>query len=645
MTSINALRAKYFLDETNAGPSEPVPQTFSATKATPMIDGQPYFDDLAVELEKVGTGASASANQGHFVYVAGWLLGLAGGIYKPAGIPSAAFGSATPAVEADKRVPPLRLRAGDQPLIDILKAKARAGVEVRVLGWISFAIMSHTVIAQIGGLAGIASLNAMTMETIKTLREEPAIGSRAMLNVISHSGGAVHSKMVVLGTPARAAAYTGGIDLIESRRAEPAHEPNETWHDVMAKVEGQGVQGPHDWFGQMWNENLGRPVKEFKYEGAKMPSFLPGTTRCEDRIVPVLTPPAGDQHIQSLRTVPQFNYATINCLPENEPISFAPKGIFEFRAVAVKALRAATSLVYIEDQSFWARETLAAVGEAVKAHAGLHVILLYSGAADPGDPNFPFAYMTNSINAGLLGTLAPAERQRVRLFRRLAGKLIDTGEAVTVSAVTPLAGSADRRTATTTWTQPGELKAEQLEPLNLFLVSPTGVPYPLVGNAAAAANTPLSLLVEQPPGAAPFAAGAFQVAQGVGMTVHSKLTIVDDELAIVGSANCMRRSLYTDLEHAVAVLDPAATPFAKRLRMELWAHHLGGAPADYADLQSSLHVWDPAWGTAGGRNRPRTVRNWQLPLKPDLKLEGSQLDKYNSYEDLDSRDSWGGLCP
>ena len=645
MTDINVLRAKYFLDETEAGPSEPVPQTYSGTKVTAMIDGQPYFDDLAAELDKVGTGAAPSANQGHFVYVAGWLLGLAGGIYKPAGIPSALFGSATPAVNADKRVPPLRLRTDDPPLIDVLKAKARAGVEVRVLGWISFAVMSHTVIAQLGGLAGIAELNAMTMETIKTLREEPAIGSRAMLNVISHSAGAVHSKMVVAGTPARAVAYTGGIDLVENRRAKPAHEGNQTWHDVMAKLEGQGVQGPHDWFGQMWNENLGRPVKDFRYEGAKMPSFLPGTPRCEDRIVPVLTPPAGEQHVQSLRTVPQFNYATLNCLPANEPISFAPKGIFEFRAVAIKALRAATSLVYIEDQSFWARETLAAVGEAVRAHAGLHVILLYSGAADPGDPGFPFAYLTNAINAGMLGNLTPAERQRVRLFRRLSPELLDPNIGVDVSAATPLAGSADRFTATTDLTQTGALKAEQLEPLNLFLVSSAGVPYPVVGNAEAAANTPISLLVEQVPGAASFAAGTFRLAQAAGMTVHSKLTIVDDELAIVGSANCMRRSLYTDLEHAVAVLDPGATPFAKRLRMELWAHHLGGTPGDYEDLQTSLHTWDPAWGTAGGRNRPRTVRNWHLPLQPDLKLEGKQLSKYDDYEDLDSRDSWGGLCP
>ncbi len=54
--------------------------------------------------------------------------------------------------------------------------------------------------------------------------------------------------------------------------------------------------------------------------------------------------------------------------------------------------------------------------------------------------------------------------------------------------------------------------------------------------------------------------------------VHAKTGIVDDRWATVGSANLNSRSLSRDAELNVAVLD---TPFARGLRMLLWAEHLG----------------------------------------------------------------------
>ncbi len=54
--------------------------------------------------------------------------------------------------------------------------------------------------------------------------------------------------------------------------------------------------------------------------------------------------------------------------------------------------------------------------------------------------------------------------------------------------------------------------------------------------------------------------------------VHAKVGIVDDRWATVGSANLNSRSLSRDAELNVAVLD---TPFARGLRLSLWAEHLG----------------------------------------------------------------------
>jgi phosphatidylserine/phosphatidylglycerophosphate/cardiolipin synthase-like enzyme len=61
--------------------------------------------------------------------------------------------------------------------------------------------------------------------------------------------------------------------------------------------------------------------------------------------------------------------------------------------------------------------------------------------------------------------------------------------------------------------------------------------------------------------------------------VHSKLYIMDDEFAIIGSANCNRRSLTHDSEAIAGIADEAranntAYNFAHRLRIGLWAEHL-----------------------------------------------------------------------
>src|SRR5207248_6602580 len=63
-------------------------------------------------------------------------------------------------------------------------------------------------------------------------------------------------------------------------------------------------------------------------------------------------------------------------------------------------------------------------------------------------------------------------------------------------------------------------------------------------------------------------------------TIHAKVTIIDDVWAMVGSANSMRRSLYTDGEVSVAVIDEAAASdppagFARDLRVRLRLEHCG----------------------------------------------------------------------
>jgi len=66
--------------------------------------------------------------------------------------------------------------------------------------------------------------------------------------------------------------------------------------------------------------------------------------------------------------------------------------------------------------------------------------------------------------------------------------------------------------------------------------------------------------------------------------VHSKVVIVDDVFASIGSVNLNRRGLYNDSEVGVCIVDGATRQggrrFAVDLRRRLWAEHLGLSPSD-----------------------------------------------------------------
>jgi phosphatidylserine/phosphatidylglycerophosphate/cardiolipin synthase-like enzyme len=94
--------------------------------------------------------------------------------------------------------------------------------------------------------------------------------------------------------------------------------------------------------------------------------------------------------------------------------------------------------------------------------------------------------------------------------------------------------------------------------------------------------------------------------------IHAKTAVIDDELMLIGSANCNNRGWETDSELVVASFEDARGPasVAGRLRAELWAHHLGVAPSAVADPVASRALWDTAasrqvcrYDPLGGRDR------------------------------------------
>jgi hypothetical protein len=118
--------------------------------------------------------------------------------------------------------------------------------------------------------------------------------------------------------------------------------------------------------------------------------------------------------------------------------------------------------------------------------------------------------------------------------------------------------------------------------------------------------------------------------------IHTKSTIVDDHWAIIGSANAMRRSLYTDFEHSLAYMDEEGRAIPA-YRKDLWAVHLGTAHATAAD---GITAWFaiPFRGAAGGGSAQ--LERIRLPM-PSVSLTADELAFLNEIYDCDSREDWG----
>lgn len=673
MVDINVLKETYFfqLADAQKEPEAPVPQTFSDSKITPIIDCVQFSQEIEAALGMVGQGSNEASNAGDFVYIANWCLGLSGGLFTAAKILGPDL-TVIDAPGAAEYIPPFTLDGpgGTKNLLAILKQLAQKGVDVRVLGWVSLSLMDTTFIRGVEAVESMVTINALTLQSIVDLRTEPRMAKKTVMSVIAHAAAGVHTKCVIVGTNAEAIGFTGGLDFHMGRWANVYHAgaTDALWHDAVAKIEGPAVVGLYEWYRDLWNENVTRPPRRIRFEGQQLPTHLGQGGELKLGEHAFQTPPKGKHHAQNLRTVPRLNYKPIQIVPTPRPITFAPNGLFEFRYALRKAILNAQIYIYMEDQSFWSQEIMEWINSSIVSRPALRVVLLAPGGADPNDPAFPDAILCNSINEGLLKGVDQSERDRirgqVRMFKRVdehyvtflrideveSGKLTPERKAGTwVSEwVSDPNGPHSRVKTVNGLLQPLPMNAlaqgarhryELRAALNTNRFS-------VVGNEESPAGMPIVMYVRNldagnSPGSVGPTEDIHELVLILGITVHSKTTLIDDHWAFIGSANIMRRSLYTDIEHCVSVLDEENL-MVKEYRKTLWDEHFRhGIRADFDDIQAALHAWEPSWGLPGSApSRPSQLERVNLPIDPNVILEGKELRRYNRFQDADSREKW-----
>lgn len=120
-------------------------------------------------------------------------------------------------------------------------------------------------------------------------------------------------------------------------------------------------------------------------------------------------------------------------------------------------------------------------------------------------------------------------------------------------------------------------------------------------------------------------------------TIHTKSTIVDDHWAIIGSANCMRRSLYTDFEHAVAYMDENGRGI-QSYRMDLWGIHLGRS---FNEPDAAVGEWfSIPFKNSGSPVSSTNFERLPLPL-PRAVLSNRERILFDEIYDVDAREEWG----
>ena len=205
-------------------------------------------------------------------------------------------------------------------------------------------------------------------------------GGECLRDMRVRPGGSHHQKLLVLRDPGRPQAdiaFVGGIDLCHSRRDDATHagDPQRQpmaavygdrppWHDVQLAVRGPAVGDLEASFRERWEDDSAltrNPVDRLIDLGRReddspdpLPDQLPDPSRC------------GTATVQVLRTYPSrlFGYP------------FAARGERSVARAYQKVISRARSLIYVEDQYFWAAPVVRCFADALAANPRLRLIVV-----------------------------------------------------------------------------------------------------------------------------------------------------------------------------------------------------------------------------------------------------------------------------
>jgi phosphatidylserine/phosphatidylglycerophosphate/cardiolipin synthase-like enzyme len=382
----------------------------------------------------------------------------------------------------------------------------------------------------------------------KRINGFPSGNGIAILDDIHPFLGSHHQKfMVVKGKDhlglVKVKAFCGGVDFNSNRRDSHEHRAFGGYHDVHAEVEGPAVLDIFQSFKERWEIHSS-----------------PLSPALDPRIV--TAPPEGNAFVQVARTYPGI-----------EKYKFAPFGSYTPLEALLRAIKRAKKFIYIEDQYLTPYsgsdpdeadddnlEVLKSLKLALKTIDYLLIVIPnHTEMAWLKKAVAFYATLTSSVpdafkpDLDLLLTLAPLFPGQARFRRKMFIRGLKSDPELAKKVHVFYLGR-DRK---------------QVHSKNQSIA-----------------------LGEATEGDSPLSSGSPAFPDEI--YCHSKVWIVDDIIAKIGSANCNWRSYTHDSEMDLVMVDGAlesgGRALARKFRMELWGEHLGMDESRVGMLQDHLHA-------------------------------------------------------
>lgn len=408
-----------------------------------------------------------------------------------------------------------------------------------------------------------------------------------------------HQKIQIVRNGSGIHAYCGGIDLNANRTQDGDHASRGPFHDVHARVNGRAARELARTFIERWGTRT-PPLRLAEASALNDPLD-------ED----------GPDVVQVARTY-------YGALPgSGRGFSFAPNGERTIIDTLLQAIGRARRHIYIEDQYLTPpAEFASALAAAAARVSGPLVILVPSTTDQPFGLARRQAFIQQMREAWgdrfKVGILRKRFSSTQTTFKAAKGRLwlaADLGEAVAdnVIEIGPVARLPD---APFWLVVDGEaMRAYQKVP---GFSSPTGARFHV--DRAEATN-----LFKKDSGTkrAAHKSGAAVVTGMFPATyVHTKMVLIDDAFASIGSANCNRRGYYSDGECNIFAMRETIADggdnWIRNLRVTLWAEHLG-VTEEYGriallDPAACLPLFDRKF-TTGNRFTPLDAQPYSVDFE------------------------------
>ncbi|WP_293676429.1 hypothetical protein [uncultured Phenylobacterium sp.] len=424
-----------------------------------------------------------------------------------------------------------------------------------------------------------------------------------------------HQKLAVVRNDAGLHAYCGGIDINPNRLDDRDHGVPGPYHDVHARVDGFAAGELARTFIERWDRPAApgdppRPVR------APLALAEPGAL---DGL-----PDDGPDIVQVART-----YFGPDPFDSGRALPFAPNGERTILDTTLQAIAQARRYIYIEDQYLTPSEEFTAALEAAASQVSGPLIILI-----PSVPDQPFGFaprqaFVNRVSEAWgdrfkIGSLRQhfyrSQTNRTKAIGRM-WLTADAGEGDNTIKI----GPPDRLPDGPFWVTLG---TEAMYVRNAVPESRTETEVELRVDRADATN-----LFDNAKGTKRSAhkKGA-AVCCGIfpGIYVHTKMMLVDDAFAAIGSANLNRRGFFSDGEcHLFALreaLGHGDDNWIRALRKTLWSE-VCGVPEAYGDVAfddpvANLKLFDRRFVT-GGRFVPYKAQPFQTEMEVQAAFNAS----------------------